>query len=59
MGSYSRGISEVYPLLPPNRNIAVLFVYDADLFVVSVTFILWRMQKQFRLRQSENRLMNK
>ena len=53
MGSYSRGISEVYPLLPPNQNIAVLFVYDADLFVVSVTFILWRMQKQFRLRQSE------
>ncbi len=38
MGSYSRGISEVYPLLPPNQNIAVLFVYDADLFVVSVTF---------------------
>ncbi|HBY1077937.1 TPA: hypothetical protein MIP69_27770, partial [Klebsiella pneumoniae] len=31
MGSYSRGISEVYPLLPPNQNIAVLFVYNADL----------------------------
>lgn len=38
MGSYSRGISEVYPLLPPNQNIAVLFVYNADLFVASVTF---------------------
>ncbi|HBY0097145.1 TPA: hypothetical protein MIN48_26445 [Klebsiella pneumoniae] len=38
MGSYSRGISEVYPLLPPNQNIAVLFVYNSDLFVVSVTF---------------------
>ncbi|MCS5981069.1 DUF6392 family protein [Klebsiella pneumoniae subsp. pneumoniae] len=41
MGSYSRGISEVYPLLPPNQNIAVLFVYDADLFVVSVTFLFF------------------
>ncbi len=38
MGVTSRGISEGTPLLPPNQNIAVLFVYDADLFVVSVTF---------------------
>ncbi len=38
IGSYSRGISEVYPLLPPNQNIAVLFLYNVDLYVVSVTF---------------------
>ncbi|MES0268015.1 DUF6392 family protein [Citrobacter sedlakii] len=38
LGRYSRGISEVYPLLTLNKNIAVLFVYNSDLFVIRVTF---------------------
>ncbi|WP_226951114.1 DUF6392 family protein, partial [Klebsiella pneumoniae] len=59
MGSYSRGISEVYPLLPPNQNIAVLFVYDADLFVVSVTFYSMAHAEAIQAASERNRLMNK
>ena len=59
MGSYSRGISEVYPLLPPNQNIAVLFVYDADLFVVSVTFYSLAHAEAIQAASERNRLMNK
>ena len=58
MGSYSRGISEVYPLLPPNQNIAVLFVYD-DLFVVSVTFYSMAHAEAIQAASERNRLMNK
>ena len=38
--SYSRRISEVYPLLPPNQKMSVLFSYNSDYFVVSVFFIV-------------------
>lgn len=58
MGSYSRGISEVYPLLPPNQNIAVLFVYNADLFVVSVTFYSMERAKAIQAALERNRLMD-
>ncbi|EPU1424995.1 DUF6392 family protein, partial [Klebsiella pneumoniae] len=54
-----RGISEVYPLLPPNQNIAVLFVYDADLFVVSVTFYSMAHAEAIQAASERNRLMNK
>ncbi len=37
-GIMSRGITEVYPLLPPNQNVAVKFLYNSDLFVEEVTF---------------------
>lgn len=59
MGSYSRGISEVYPLLPPNQNIAVLFVYDADLFVVSVTFYPLERAKEIQVALEKKRLGRK
>ena len=59
MGSYSRGISEVYPLLPPNQNIAVLFVYNADLFVASVTFYSMAHAEAIQAALERNRLMNK
>lgn len=38
IGSNSRHISEVYPLLPPNQKMSVLFAYNSDYFVVSVFF---------------------
>lgn len=38
--SYSRHISEVYLLLPPNQKMSVLFPYNSDYFVVSVFFIV-------------------
>ncbi|GKO44039.1 hypothetical protein NUBL21974_19910 [Klebsiella quasipneumoniae] len=38
--SYSRRISEVYPLLPPNQKMSVLFSYNSDYFVASVFFIV-------------------
>ncbi|WP_221410041.1 DUF6392 family protein [Klebsiella pneumoniae] len=41
IGSNSRHISEVYPLLPPNQKMSVLFAYNSDYFVVSV-FLLYR-----------------
>ncbi|HHF8221815.1 TPA: DUF6392 family protein, partial [Klebsiella pneumoniae] len=59
MGSYSRGISEVYPLLPPNQNIAVLFVYNADLFVVSVTFYSMAHAEAIQAALERNRLMKR
>jgi len=37
-GIMSRGITEVYPLLPPTQNIAVKFLYNPNLFVATVTF---------------------
>ncbi|HIE8869588.1 DUF6392 family protein [Klebsiella variicola] len=40
IGNYNRGISEVYPLLPPNQKMSVLFAYNSDCFVVSVIFIV-------------------
>ncbi|WP_221175955.1 DUF6392 family protein [Klebsiella pneumoniae] len=40
IGSNSRHISEVYPLLPPNQKMSVLFAYNSDYFVVSVFFIV-------------------
>ncbi|MGK2539605.1 DUF6392 family protein, partial [Klebsiella pneumoniae] len=49
----------VYPLLPPNQNIAVLFVYDADLFVVSVTFYSMAHAEAIQAASERNRLMNK
>ncbi|GKO58126.1 hypothetical protein NUBL21977_04110 [Klebsiella quasipneumoniae] len=42
--SYSRRISEVYPLLPPNQKMSVLFSYNSDYFVASVFFIVYSMQ---------------
>ncbi|MBK2387058.1 hypothetical protein FKL55_02920 [Klebsiella pneumoniae] len=42
IGSNSRHISEVYPLLPPNQKMSVLFAYNSDYFVVSVFFLLYR-----------------
>jgi len=35
-------LSEVYPLLPPNQKMSVLFAYNSDYFVVSVFFLLYR-----------------
>ncbi|XCN85779.1 DUF6392 family protein [Klebsiella pneumoniae] len=40
IGSNSRHISEVYPLLPPNQKMSVLFAYNSGYFVVSVFFIV-------------------
>ena len=40
IGSNSRHISEVYPLLPPHQKMSVLFAYTSDYFVVSVFFIV-------------------
>ena len=59
MGSYSRGISVVYPLFPPNQNIAVLFLYGAVLFSVSVTFYSLAHPEAIQAASERNRLMNK
>ncbi|EPF4936779.1 TPA: DUF6392 family protein, partial [Klebsiella pneumoniae] len=42
-----------------NQNIAVLFVYDADLFVVSVTFYSMAHAEAIQAASERNRLMNK
>ena len=32
------GATEIYPLLPPNQNIAVQFFYNSYLFVETIVF---------------------
>lgn len=37
-GIISRGATEIYPLLPPNQNIAIQFFYNSYLFVETIVF---------------------
>ncbi len=53
IGSQSLGISEVYPWLLPDQNIAVLFLFNVVLYVVSVTFYTMEHAKEIQAPSRE------
>lgn len=55
-GFIIRGVLEIYPLLPPNQDIAVQFVYNFDSFVKRVIFYSIEHAKEIQERVEKLRM---